>query len=67
MVEINSYKCSSIGCNSIECIQRNSIDTSNLNNEQFWLNRISETEDYLIAKIKERVNFKVTRSVPSVG
>ena len=67
MVEINSYKCSSIGCNSIECIERNSIDTSNLNNEQFWLNRISEIEDYFIAEIKERVNVKVTRSVPSVG
>ena len=37
--------------NSIEC---NSIDTSNLNNNQFRLNKISEIEDYFIAEIKER-------------
>ena len=38
MVEINS-----IECNSIE-----SIDTSNLNNQQFRLNKISKIEDYFI-------------------
>ena len=37
--------------NSIEC---NSIDTSNLNNQQFRLNKISEIEDYFITEIKER-------------
>ena len=40
--------------NSIESIEQNSIDTSNLNNQQFRLNKISEIEDYFIAKIKER-------------
>ena len=44
MVEINS-----IECNSIE-----SIDTSNLNNQQFRLNKTSEIEDYFITEIKER-------------
>ena len=49
MVEGNS-----IECNSIESIEHNSIDTSNLNNQQFRLNKISEIEDYFIAEIKER-------------
>ena len=49
MVEINS-----IECNSVESIECNSIDTSNLNNQQFRLNKISEIEDYFIAEIKER-------------
>ena len=49
MVESNS-----IECNSIEPIEHNSIDTSNLNNQQFRLNKISEIEDYFIAEIKER-------------
>ena len=40
--------------NSIESIEHNSIDTSNLNNQQFRLNKISEIEDYVIAEIKER-------------
>ena len=43
-----------IECNSIESIEHNSIDTSNLNNQQFRLNKISETEDYFITEIKER-------------
>ena len=33
---------SSIECNSIESIERNSIVTSNPNNQQFRLNKISE-------------------------
>ena len=49
MVESNS-----IECNSIKFIEHNSIDTSNLNNQQFRLNKISKIEDYFIAKIKER-------------
>ena len=49
MVEINS-----IECNSIESIEHNSIDTSNLNNQQFRLNKISKIEDYFIEEIKER-------------
>ena len=40
--------------NSIESIEHNAIDTSNLNNQQFRLNKITEIEDYLIAEIKER-------------
>ena len=39
MVEINSIE---------------SIDASNLNNQQFRLNKIREIEDYFIAQIKER-------------
>ena len=49
MVESNS-----IECNSVESIEHISIDTSNLNNQQFMLNKISKTEDYFIAQIKER-------------
>ena len=49
MVESNS-----IECNSIASIEHNSIDISNLNNQQFGLNKISEIEDYFIAEIKER-------------
>ena len=49
MVAINP-----IECNSIESIELNSIDTSNLNNQQFRLNKISKIEDYFIAEIKER-------------
>ena len=44
MVEIKS-----IERNSIE-----SIDTPNLNNQQFRLNKISEIEEYFIVEIKER-------------
>ena len=49
MVESNS-----IECNCIKSIEHNSIDTSNLNNQQFRLNKISEIEEYFIAEIKER-------------
>ena len=49
MVESNS-----IECNFIESIEHDSIDTSNLNNQQFSLNEIGEIEDYFIAEIKER-------------
>ena len=49
MVEIKSIECS-----SIESIEHNFIDTPNLNNQQFRLNKISEIEEYFIAEIKER-------------
>ena len=49
MVESNSIK-----CNYIESIEHSSIDPSNLNNQQFWLNKISEIKDYFIADIKGR-------------
>ena len=40
--------------NFIESSEHNSIDTSNLNNHQFRLNKISEIEDYFFVEIKER-------------
>ena len=43
-----------VECNSIESIEHNSIDTSNLNNQQFRMNKISEIEDDFITEIKER-------------
>ena len=54
MVEIKSIECNSIECNSVEFIEHNSVDTSNPNNQQFRLNKISEVEDYFIAGIKEK-------------
>ena len=54
MVEIKSSECNSIEYNSIESIEHNFIDTSNLNNQQFRLNSFSEIEDYFIAEIKEK-------------
>ena len=51
-IESNSIE--SIENSPIEHIERNFIDTSNLNNQQFRLNKISEIEDYFIAEIKER-------------
>ena len=54
MVETKSIECNSIECNSIESIEHNFIDTPNLNNQQFRLNKISEIEKYFIAEIKER-------------
>ena len=61
MVESNS-----IECNSIESIKHNSIETSNLNNQQFRLNEISEIEDYFIAEIKERelMSQKLSKYIP---
>ena len=37
-----------------ESIESNSVAESNLNNQQFRLNKINETKDYFIAEIKER-------------
>ena len=39
---------------SAKSIEHNSIDTSNLNNQQFRLKKISEVEDSFITEIKER-------------
>ena len=39
---------------SVESIEHNSIDTLNLNNYQFRLNKINEIENYFTAEIKER-------------
>ena len=49
MVESNS-----IECNFIKSIEHNSVDTSNLHNQQFRLNKMSKIEDYFITEIKER-------------
>ena len=40
-----------VECNSIE---DNSIETSNLDNQQFRVNKINGIKDYVIAEIKER-------------
>ena len=52
MLEIKSIECNCI--ESIESVEHNSIDTSNLYNQKFRLNKISKIEDYFIAEIKER-------------
>ena len=44
-------ECNSIECNSVEC---NSTEKSNLNNQQFRLNKINEIKDYFIVEIKKR-------------
>ena len=54
MVECNSIESNSIECNFVESTEHSSVGTSNLNNQQFRLNKISEIEDYCIAEIKER-------------
>ena len=42
-----------VECNSVESIECNSIETSNLDNQQFRLNKINEIKDYFITEIKE--------------
>ena len=37
-----------------ESIEYNSIETSNVNNQQFRLNKINKIKDYFIKEIKER-------------
>ena len=39
---------------SVESIEHNSIDTLNLNNQLFRLNKINKIENYFIAEIRER-------------
>ena len=38
----------------VEISSIESIDTSNLNNQQFRLNKINKIENYFISEIKER-------------
>ena len=45
---------------SVESIEHNSIDTLNLNNQQFRLNKINEIKKYFIAEIK-RVKKRVEK------
>ena len=49
-----------------ECI---SIETSNLDNQQFRLNKINEIKDYFIAEIKERefMSKRLSRFIASFG
>ena len=44
----------------VEC---NSIETSNLDKQQFKLNKINEIQDYFIAEIKERELMSKRRSM----
>ena len=58
MAECNSVECNSVDsveCNFIECnsVKCNSHETSNLNNQQFRLNKINEIKGYFIAVIRE--------------
>ena len=41
---------------SVESIERNSIDTLNLNNQQFILDKINEIENYFIAEISGSIS-----------
>ena len=43
-----------VECNSVDSAECNSHETSNLDNEQFRLNKIHEIKDYFIAEIRER-------------
>ena len=43
-----------VECNSVDSIGCNSTEISNLNNQQFRLNKINEIKDYFIPEIKER-------------
>ena len=57
MAECNSVECNPIERNSaetIKCNECNSVEASNLNNQQFRLNKIDEIKDHFIAEIKER-------------
>ena len=47
-------ECNSVKCNSVDSVECNSHETSSINNQQFRLNKITETKDYFIAEIKER-------------
>ena len=54
---------------SIECNYIESIDTPNLNNQQFRSNKISEIEEYFIAEIKERklISKKLSKYISFFG
>ena len=41
-------------CDSIDSPECSSVETSNLNNQQFRLNKINEIKDYFISEIKEK-------------
>ena len=52
MAECNSVD--STECNSVDSIVCNPNETSNLNNQQFTINKINEIKNYFIAEIKKR-------------
>ena len=58
---VDPSECNSAGCNSVE--------TSNLNNQQFRLNKINEMKDYFIAESKEResVSKRISKYIGSFG
>ena len=43
-----------VDISSVESIEHNSIDTLNLNKQQFRLNKTNEIKNYFIAEIKEK-------------
>ena len=47
-------ECSSIDSTECKSIEDRSSETSNLNNQQFILNKMKEIKSYFIAEIKER-------------
>ena len=51
----------------VESIEHNSIETSNINNQQFRLNKINETENYFISEMKERelMSKRLKKYIPS--
>ena len=54
-------------CNSVDSTEYNSIETSNLNNQQFRLNKINEIKNYFIAEIKEKelMNKRLSKYIAS--
>ena len=56
-----------IECKSIECKECNFIEASNLDNQQFRLNKMNEIKDHFIAGIKERelISKRLTKYIDS--
>ena len=54
---------------SVESIEHNSVDTLNLKNQQFRLNKINEIEKYFIPEIKERelMSKRLSKYIVSFG
>ena len=54
-------------CNSNESIVFSPIETSNLDNQHFRLNKINEIKDYFITDIKERelMNKRLSKYIAS--
>ena len=60
-------ECSSIDSTECNPIKGNSTETSNLNNQQFRLNKINEIKNYFIAEIEERelMNKRISKYIDS--